>query len=260
MTLTSPLLPQSGAVFLLMLVRVGTMLMFLPGFNGRNVPTPVKVAFSVVLTLTLVPFAGGDAAALTETGRFVVAVAQEFLVGLLLGLGVALVFGAVETAASLINIQMGLNLSPAFNPSFNTQGAPLDTFYLLTASLIFFGVNAHHLLILALARSFDTLPLGTASLSPTGDNTIVALTQTMFVNALRIGLPVAGTLLIADIALGILSRMVPQMNVFFVGIPAKILVGFGLVLLTLPFLLGMLGGMLTSGLLDMVARAGAVAK
>jgi flagellar biosynthetic protein FliR len=256
----APLLPQSIAVFLLMLVRVGTMLMLMPGFSGRSVPAPIKVIFSVVVTLTLVPFSQTNAAQFNDPGRFAVGVGQEFLVGLLMGFGIALIFGAVEMAAGLINIQMGLNLSPAFNPSFNMTGGALDTFYMLIASLIFFGADAHHLLILALQRSFVTIPVGAATFSQSGQQTLAALTEVMFVDALRIGLPVAGTLLLADVALGILSRMVPQMNVFFVGLPAKMLVGFGLILLTMPFLLGVLHTMMSSGLVDMVSRSGGLAR
>lgn len=260
MTISSPLLPDSAAVFLLMLVRVGTMLMLMPGISGRGVSTPIKVVFAVVLTLALTPFAPAGSAELSETGRFVAGVFQEFLVGLLMGFGIAMIFGAIEVAASLINIQMGLNLSPTFNPTFNMTGAPLDTFYLIVATLIFFGVNAHHIVILALARSFETLPVGTASISPGGEGTLIDLTATMFFNALRIGLPVAGTLLIADIAMGLLSRMVPQMNVFFVGLPAKILAGFALILLTMPFLLTVIRTLMSTGLVEAISRAGGVAR
>jgi flagellar biosynthetic protein FliR len=260
MSTLGPLMPSSIAVFLLMLVRVGTMLMLLPGFNGRGVPVPAKIGFSVVLTLILVPVSPAGDPALSEAGRFVVGVGQEFLVGLLFGFAVALVFAAIEMAAGIINMQMGLNLAASFNPTFNTTGAALDTFYLVMASLIFFTINAHHLLIVALARSFTTLPVATASISGSADQTIIALTSAMFVNALRIGLPVAGTLLIADIALGILSRMVPQMNVFFVGLPAKIFVGFLLLLLTLPFLLSVMGTLISGGVMDAINQAGGVAR
>jgi flagellar biosynthetic protein FliR len=254
----APLLPESMAVFILMLVRVGTMLMLLPGFSGRNVPVPIKVAFAVVLTLVLTPVSPAGDPGLSDAGRFVVGVGQEFLIGLLMGFAVSLVFGAVEIAAALISMQMGLSLGQTFNPAFNTNGTALDTFYMVVATLVFFSLNAHHLLILALARSFEAVPVGTAALNGSLEQTIVGLTSTMFVNALRIGLPVAGTLLIADAALGILSRMVPQMNVFFVGMPAKVFAGFALILLTLPFLINVLATMVDVGISDAVSRAVAV--
>jgi flagellar biosynthetic protein FliR len=127
MSTLGPLMPSSIAVFLLMLVRVGTMLMLLPGFNGRGVPVPAKIGFSVVLTLILVPVSPAGDPALSDAGRFVVGVGQEFLVGLLFGFAVALVFAAIEMAAGIINMQMGHNLAASFNPTFNTTGAALDT-------------------------------------------------------------------------------------------------------------------------------------
>jgi flagellar biosynthetic protein FliR len=254
----APLLPHSMAVFVLMLVRVGTMLMLMPGFSGRNIPTPIKAGFAIVLTLVLVPVSPTSDQAINDTGRFVVGVGQEFLVGLLMGFAVALVFGAVEIAAGLISLQMGLSLGQTFNPAFGSVGTALDTFYLVVATLIFFSLNAHHLLIVALARSFEVIPVGTAALSGSLQQSVISLSSAMFINALRIGLPIAGTLLIADAALGILSRMVPQMNVFFVGLPAKIFAGFALLLLTLPFLINVLATMMTSGIGDAVTRAVAV--
>lgn len=260
MTIDSPLIPQSAAVFLLMLVRIGTMLTFMPGFGGRNVPMPVKIAASLVLALVLIPFNRAGDSGLTEPGRFAAAVGQEFLIGLLMGLGVAIVFGAVEMAANIIGVQLGLNLAPVFNPSFNAAVMPLSTFYIVTASLVFFAANGHHIVLMALQRSFETVPVGTATLGDGASQVVIRLTGAMFADALRIGLPVAGTLLVVDAALGILNRMVPQMNVFFVGLPAKILVGFGLVLLTLPFLLRVLEPLVTRGVYQAIGQAGSVAR
>ncbi len=260
MTLDTPLLPVSGAVFVLVLVRIGTMLMLVPGFSGRGVPTPLKIGFSVLLAVVLLPFVRVNPVGLEVADRFVVAVAQEFLVGLLMGFAVAVVFGAIEMAASLASLQMGLNLAAVFNPALNAQASALDTFYLVLASLIFFGVNGHHMLLVALQRSFESVPVGSATLAANGDQAIVALTAAMFVEALRIALPISGTLLVADAALGILNRMVPQMNVFFVGLPIKIVVGFLVLALTLPFLIRVLDGMMTRGLVDALGRAGAVVR
>lgn len=260
MSLDSPLVPQSAAVFLLMLTRIGTMLAFVPGFAGRSVPAQFKVLASLVLTIVLVPFSRAGGADLTAPGRFAAAVAQEFLVGLLLGFGVAVVFGAIEMASGLIGIQIGLNMAPVFNPSLSDQAMPLNTFYYVMAALVFFGANGHHLVLLALARSFQAIPVGTAGLADTSGRTLIGLTGTMFADALRIGLPVAGTVLLVDAALGLLNRMVPQMNVFFVGLPVKLFVGFAVLLLTLPFLLRMLTPMLTSGIYDSIGQAGAVAR
>lgn len=260
MVVDSLLVPPSAAVYLLMLTRIGTMLTLVPGFGSRNVPMPLKVIASLMLALVLVPFTRVTTTGLSEPGRFAAAVAQEFLVGLLLGFGVAVVFGAVQMAASIVGAQIGLNMAPVFNPSLNMAETPMNTLYLAIATLVFFGANGHHLVLLALQRSFLAVPVGSATLADDAGRAIIGLSSMMFVEAVRIGMPIAGTLLVVDAALGVLSRMVPQMNVFFVGLPAKIFAGFALMLLTLPFLLRVLGPLVTRGLYDTIGHAGAVVR
>lgn len=260
MTVTSPLIPQSIAVFLLMMTRIGTMMMFMPGFGGRSVPTPTKVVLSGVLALLLVPFTQIGEETFTAAGVFATAVARELLIGLVMGIGIAVVFGAIEMASSLIGLQVGLNLQPVFNPSLGAQQLPVNTFYMVIAALIFFGANGHHLILLAMQRSFQTVPVGTAGLAEHAGVTIIGLTSAMFVDALRIALPVAGTLLVVDACLGVLNRMVPQMHVFFVGLPIKIFVGFAVLLMTMPFLVRLLSPMLTRGLVEAIGHAGSVVR
>ncbi|MDI3340335.1 MAG: flagellar biosynthetic protein FliR [Sphaerobacter sp.] len=260
MTIASPLIPQSIAVLLLAMTRIGTTLMFIPGLGGRTVPTPLKVLAAGVLALVLLPFTPPVTQPLSDPAHFTVALAREFLLGLLMGFGIAVVFGAIEMAASLAGVQIGLNLGPIFDPALNAQATPLNTYYLVTAALVFFGTNGHHLVLLALHRSFQSVPIGGATLAGDAGSTITALASLMFADALRIGLPVAGTLLAVDAALGVLNRMVPQMNVFFVGLPVKVLAGFGVLLLTMPFLLRLLSTMVTSGIVEAIGRAGGVAR
>lgn len=254
MVVDSPLLPSSMAVFLLMSVRIGLVITLIPGLSGRSVPNQAKVALTVILALMLSPFVQADAVALSRADRFVLALAQEFLVGLALGLAVAMIFAAVEMAASVISFQLGFSLANVFDPTLNVQGTALNTLYLALAALLLFITNGHHLLLLGLQSSFQTIPLGGVSPAPGADQTLVELSAAMFSDALRLGLPIAGTLLVADVALGILSRMVPQMNVFFVGLSAKIFAGLLLLALTLPFLVRVLGDVVTRELVDAMAQ------
>jgi flagellar biosynthetic protein FliR len=254
MTIDTPLVPGSMAVLILMSVRIGLVITLIPGLSGRSVPAQGKVALTVLLALMLSPFVRADAIALSQIDRFVLALAQELLVGLALGLAVSMVFSAVEMAASLISFQLGFSLANVFNPSLNLQGTALTTFYLALAALLLFVTNGHHLLLLALQRSFETIPLGQVRLSPRADAAVLELSAMMFADALRIGLPIAGTLLIADVALGILNRMVPQMSVFFVGLPAKIFAGLLLLALTLPFLLRVLSDVVNRQLGETMLR------
>lgn len=254
MELSAPLIPNSIALFVLLVTRIGLILSLLPGFGSQSVPLPARVALTVLLALTLTPFVQSDTSLLSQPIVFAVALAREFVTGLALGLAVAAVFAAIEMAASLISYQLGFGLAATFNPAFGIQGTALNTLYLALAGLIFFHTNAHQLLISALARSFLLLPPG--SVMPNFDSAteVIQLSAAMFSDALRIGLPIAGSLLVADIALGLLNRMVPQMSVFFVGLPAKLFLGFFVLLLSLPFLLNILALTTNDGLLRVMTR------
>ncbi|MFN3336436.1 MAG: flagellar biosynthetic protein FliR [Thermomicrobium sp.] len=254
MEVSTPLIPSSVALFVLVVTRIGLVLSLLPGFSGSAVPPPVRVALAVVLALALTPFVRVETTALSQPTVFAVALARELVTGLALGLAVAAVFAAIEMAASLIGYQLGFGLAATFNPALGTQGTALNTLYLVLAALVFFGANGHHLLIAALARSFVLLPPGSVLPDTETPTVVISLTGVMFSDALRIGLPVAGSLLVADIGLGLLNRMVPQMSVFFVGLPAKILLGFLLLLLSIPFLVQLLTQATTDGLLGVVTR------
>jgi flagellar biosynthetic protein FliR len=260
MEVSTPLIPSSIALFVLVVTRVGLVLTLLPGFGSQTVPLPARAALAVVLALALTPFVRADVPMLNQPAVFAVALARELVTGLALGLAVAAVFAAIEMAASLIAYQLGFGLATTFNPAFGTQGTALNTLYLALAALLLFGTNGHHLLIGALARSFVLLPPGTALPDAETPLVVIRLTSAMFADALRIGLPVAGSLLVADIGLGLLNRMVPQMSVFFVGLPAKILLGFLVLLLSVPFLLQLLAHVTSQGLLGTVTRVILVAR
>ncbi|MCS7257190.1 MAG: flagellar biosynthetic protein FliR [Thermomicrobium sp.] len=254
MEVSTPLIPSSIALFVLVVTRVGLVLTLLPGFGSQAVPLPARVALAIVVALVLTPFVRTEATALNQPTVFAVALAREIVTGLALGLAVAAVFAAIEMAASLIGYQLGFGLAATFNPAFGTHGTALNTLYLALAALVLFGTNGHHLLIAALARSFALLPPGTTLPDTDTPLALIGLTGTMFADALRIGLPVAGSLLVADIGLGLLNRMVPQMSVFFVGLPAKILLGFFVLLLSVPFLVQLLASLTTDGLIGVITR------
>lgn len=254
MDLSSPLVPSSIALFVLVVTRVGLVLALLPGFGSQAVPLPARVALAVTLALALTPFVRTDTSQLSQPTIFAIALARELVTGLALGLAVAAVFAAIEMAASIVGYQLGFGLAATFNPALGIHGTALNSLYLALAALVFFGANGHHLLVAGLARSLVLLPPGAALPDERVVPAVIGITAAMFSDALRIGLPIAASLVVADIGLGLLNRMVPQMNVFFVGLPAKILLGFFVLFLSLPFLLTVLARVTTDGLLGEITR------
>lgn len=226
--------------FALVAARVGSAIVVMPFFGASQVPAQIKIALIIVLSVVMTP-ANAGAELLASGEWFPLMLLREILVGLLLGFSVALVFAALTVAANLISIQMGLNLQALLNPlsSFQSdQDNSLSIFYGMLATVIFLTVNGHHQLLLGLQATFDLVPLNSFELQPGSMNVMAALTSTMIVSAFQIAFPIMAALLIADVAAGLLARMVPQINVFFVNLPLKIFLGFLVMLLAMPFTVG----------------------
>jgi flagellar biosynthetic protein FliR len=229
--------------FALVAARVGSAILVMPFFGATQVPAQVKIVLIIVLAAVMTPANAG--AELTASGDwFPLMLLREVMVGLLLGFSVALVFSTLTIAANLISIQMGLNLQALLNPTSafaSDQENSLSIFYSMLATVIFLTVNGHHALLRGLQSTFDVVPLNSFQMEPGQTGILAALTSTMIVSAFQIAFPVMAALLIADVAAGLLARMVPQINVFFVNLPLKIFLGFLVMLVSMPFTISYFG-------------------
>ncbi len=221
--------------FFLVVCRVGAVLMVAPPFNGRGIPAQLKIAFILLCSLALLPVVSTNPTSLPATvPEYLAQVARELLLGGLIGFAVLLLFASFESAGHLAGLQMGFSLANVINPLTASNASLLDQFYSLLAMLIFLTINGHHALLLGIRATFELVPLGsTASVLPPAP-VLLGLGRDLFVIALRISLPVLATLLLADVAMAIVARSVPQLNVFVVGMPAKLIAGFAMLIVTLP--------------------------
>ena len=223
--------------FALVAARVGSAIIVMPFFGASQVPAQLKIALIIVLSVVMTPAnAGADLLASGEW--FPLMILREILVGLMLGFSVSLVFSAMTIAANLISVQMGLNLQALLNPfsAFQAeQENAMSVFYGLLATVIFLTVNGHHQLLLGLQATFDLVPLNSFQFQAGQSGVLTALVTKMIVSAFQIAFPIMAALLIADVAAGLLARMVPQINVFFVNLPLKIFLGFLVMLVSMPF-------------------------
>lgn len=227
--------PLAWGTFLLVVFRIGTILMIVPIFGGRSVPATVKIALSLVLSLVMLPLASVRITALPETmPEYLVLVTREILIGAIVGFGVLVMFTALQAAGHIIGLQMGFSLANVVDPLTSQHASLLDQFYALLAALIFFSINGHHALILAMQQTFDVAPIGRADLALPAAPVLLSLGRDIFAIAARIALPATTALLLTDVALAVVARSVPQLNVFVVGLPAKVAVGFILLALTVP--------------------------
>jgi flagellar biosynthetic protein FliR len=166
----------------------------------------------------------------------------EVVIGVLLGMVVSLLFYAVRVGGSLLDYQMGFTQAATFNPQFNESITPIADFQYHYSLVLYLLLNGHWLLLAALERSFRLLPAGQLALGGHALGVFTDLTGGMLVNGIEIAAPGAAVLLITDVAFAFLSRAMPQMQVFYVGMPVKIIVGLGVVLVALPLLTTVVGG------------------
>lgn len=236
--------------FLLAIVRTSAWLVLVPPFNTRAIPAMVKIGVAAAIAL---PVAGGmgDAAPVLEAGPLLAAVVLQVVIGLSLGFTVFLLFSAVQAAGELIDLFGGFTVAPAFDPLSNSQSSTFGRFYQLLATTLLFVINGHVLLIRGFMRSFDAVSVTGPTLEDFSSNLLNTI-GLFFIAAIEIAAPLLAALFLAEVGLGLLARAAPQMNVFMIGFPIKILVTLLLGGLALP----LLPGSITS-LLGQALRAGA---
>jgi flagellar biosynthetic protein FliR len=228
--------PAYFQVFFLVFVRTLAVVATLPVLSSRNIPAPAKIGLSAILAFVLTPTLASQMPSVPlAMPTFVLAIAQEVLVGLAFAFVVQIAFSGVQMAGQLIGIQMGLNISSTLDPVSNAgQVSYIDQLYGLLAGLVFLTINGHHWVLQALESSFSIVPVGQFQLNQAVSDNLVSLVAQALIISIRIGLPIAAALLLTDIAFLIIGRTAPQMNIFMVGQPVKIGVGLIAFFLAMP--------------------------
>lgn len=235
MNLPLGLLLNGFDVFILVLVRMTGLFVTAPIFGRRNVPAYLKIGFSFFLALILVNTVTMPAPGYFDSVyAFVFLVAKEFLVGVIIGYVSFLVFSAIYLAGQLIDTQIGFSMVSVMDPMSNIQVPVSSNFYFIISMLIFLSINGHHMLIQALFKSYTMVPLGAAKLDTAIMNDILRVFGDIFIIGFKISAPILAAILITDVALGVISRTIPQLNVFVVGMPLKIALGVLIIYLCIP--------------------------
>jgi flagellar biosynthetic protein FliR len=243
--------PEWSAVFLLTFVRISAAIAPMPVFGARGVPSQTKIALALLLSLIVLPLTAEPANGVsTNLLVFASLVGSEILVGLSIGIAVMLVFQGLEMGATLVGIQMGFAIAEVFDPLTGGRVATVDQFYRIVATLVFFAVNGHYLVIQSLLHTFDVVPAGTADLTLIAGDRVVPFFTTLFVVAIRVSLPVVAALVLTDLALALVGRTVPQMNILVVGFPVKIGVGLLVMAASMPLMTAFMASVFGQMLLD----------
>jgi flagellar biosynthetic protein FliR len=225
-------LPAVAAAFLLVFARIGTMLMLLPGLGEVSVPVRVRLTIALVLAAVLLPLhRNAYHLDLRSFGPVLVMLGEELFIGAVLGFTARLTISALQVAGSVIAQQLGLGFVTAVDPTQGQQGIIVGNFLTVLGITLIFAVDLHHLVIAALNDSYSLFQPGDIPLI--GD--VAALTTQTIGGAFKIGIQLSAPFLVFgllfNLGLGVLSRLMPQMQVFFVGMPLSILVGFLILLL-----------------------------
>lgn len=225
------------------LVRVSLIFAFLPILGEDFTPPRVRVLIAAGLTVCLIPVVPVDAGALPETtGQLLVMMIPEFLLGLLMGLTARLVFSAVQFAGQFAGEQIGFGIANVIDPTNSQQISITAQLYFLFSLLMFLALNGHHILIRALVRSFEIVPLFSLHISSELVDFMNGQVLQMFAVAAMIAAPVVAAMLLSNLALGLVCKAVPQINIFIESFPIHI--GLGLLVLGLTF--GSLGALLAT--------------
>ena len=218
--------------FFQVFLRVAALFSVAPVFGSREVPAPVRVLLALGLSLVVYPQVAGALAPAPGTLLEMIApVVRETLIGLALGMLVSLLFTAATVAGDLLDLQMGFNMAAVFNPALGAQVAMMSQFLYRYTLVVFLLLNGHHALLAGVTSSFTALPAARFSLATDAAVLRLAgdLVTTIMGAGLRIAAPALATLLLVDIALALVSRAAPQVNVFQLGMPIKVVVGLVMV-------------------------------
>lgn len=237
---------------LLIFVRVTCFFIMMPLFAYRTIPTTLKIGLGFYLAWIM--FFVIDAPTFEINGAYFLLVIKEALVGILIGFVAYLIFSAVQIAGGFIDFQMGFAVANVIDPQTGTQSPLLGQYFYIITLLFLLSVNGHHLLLDGIYYSYEFIPIDKPWI-PFGDESIalflIKTLSSMFVIAFQMAIPIVGSLFLVDVALGIVARTVPQLNVFVVGLPLKIIVSFILLFFTMATLMGVVSHLIEHTLVTM---------
>ena len=217
-------------------LRVLAVFTSAPLFSNKAFPVRARIGLAFFIALAAQPSLQGQPVISITSPEAFGAVVQQVGIGLAIGFAVRLVFAAVELAGEVVGFQMGLNFAAFFDPSLNTQSSAVARFFGQMALFMFIVMNGHLMVLMAIIKSFESFPVDQHFSHATSSMKLYTLGSDLFASALWMALPMVGMLMFANLALGIVSRIAPQMNIYAIGFPITLTVGLVGIAATLPML------------------------
>ncbi|MCG8606363.1 flagellar biosynthetic protein FliR [bacterium] len=222
--------------FFLAFVRISALMAVAPFFGNQTIPIKVKVFLSLFLSSLILPSLKSQIGVETlDLITFIPMVIREGLLGLFLGFNAKFFFETFQFAGRLISTQMGLGMAQLVDPDSGSPATPIGNFYSLIAIVLFLILNGHHLIISAVYGSFELAPVASLSLiAPGAGIKMMTLFNELFIIGIKLAAPSMAALFLMEVSTGIMARIVPQMNIFFVALPLRLGAGLFIVIAFLP--------------------------
>ena len=231
-SLLNLLSPYNIVIFMLVFTRLTGMVQSAPFFNGLSAPVMTKLWFGAISAFIMYPlvFASKTYIMPKSMPEFMILIVFEFLIGYLIGFVANMIFEGIRMSGNILSIQTGLSMSEALDPATGVSSNDISRIYIYLATLVFLAIGAHQFLFMALFGSFSSIPIGQFLLFDSQVvNSLMILFAQIFKIAFGVALPIFSVLLIVDLLLGMMSKMMPQMNIYMVALPVKIYIGLFLI-------------------------------
>ncbi len=222
------------ATFLWPLIRISAMIAAAPIFSSRQTPRRLRVGIALLLSFMLMPLIPQPPVVEMFSSEALLIAAQQVLIGLAMGFVMQMVFGALVFGGQALAYSMGLGFASMMDPQNGVQVPVLAQYYIILSTLLFLILNGHLFMIETLAQSFYTLPVAVDGITRANLRDIVLWASHMFTAGLLMALPAIAALLLVNLGMGIITRAAPQLNIFAVGFPMTMMIGFILMWATLP--------------------------
>ncbi|MBF1681410.1 MAG: flagellar type III secretion system protein FliR [Selenomonas artemidis] len=225
------------AAFLLMLTRISGIFLISPFFGSMNIPMFFRVGIALAMSVVLFPVVDGLGTPETPPSiiMFGAAVLGELFIGWLIGFVAYISFAAITMAGKVMDMQVGFAVVNVVDPTSGQQIPLIGSFLYNLAVIILLVTNGHHMVIAALVESFRAVPLAGLEANISLALIIANFTGTIFLTGMKIAMPITFAILLTNVGLGILSRTMPQMNIFVVGIPMQLMIGLFVLSMIMPF-------------------------
>ena len=239
MTATDTQVVDALAAWLLPFFRIGALLMAAPVFSAASVPMRLRVLLALAVTILVEPLLPQPAGVDPLGATTLVIVAQQVAIGIAIGFVLQLAFNALVFGGQVIAYSMGLGFAHLMDPQNGVQVPTVSQFYLIFATIAFLAVDGHLRLLALVVESFTALPIAADGITQNALWSLTLWGARLFADGLLMGLPVVAALLLVSIGMGMVSRAAPQLNIFAVGFPVTLGVGFVLMWVSLPQALGL---------------------